>query len=66
MHFDLVIGGDAKLAVFYSENGSVDFEQIEFSESGPVVGTVIGKDVQWGVAFYDENDYIFDTINFGR
>ena len=66
VHFDLVIGGDAKLAVFYSENGSVDFEQIEFSESGPVVGTVIGKDVQWGVAFYDENDYIFDTINFGR
>lgn len=63
VRFDLVIGGDAVMAVLYSDNGSVEFDEIEFSESGPVEGTVIGEDVQWGVAFYDANDYIFDTID---
>ena len=62
--FDLVIGGDAVLAVLYSDNGSVEFDAIEHTQSGPVRGTVIGEDVQWGVAFYDANDYIFDTIDF--
>ena len=66
MRFDLIIGGDAKLAVLYSENGSVDFPEIEFDKSAEVEGTVIGKDVQWGVAFYDANGYVFDTINIGR
>ena len=62
--FDLVIGGDAVLAVLYSDNGSVEFDAIEYTQSGPVQGTVIGEDVQWGVAFYDANDYIFDTLDF--
>jgi hypothetical protein len=62
--FDIVIGGDAVLAVLYSDNGSVEFDGIEYTQSGPVQGTVTGEDVQWGVAFYDANDYIFDTIDF--
>ena len=62
--FDIVIGGDAVLAVLYSDNGSVEFDEIEYTQSGPVQGTVTGEDVQWGVAFYDANDYIFDTIDF--
>lgn len=62
--FDLVIGGDAVLAVLYSDNGSVEFDAIEYTQSGPVRGTVIGEDVQWGVAFYDANNYIFDTLDF--
>ena len=57
---------DAKLAVLYSENGSVDFPEIEFDRSAEVEGTVIGEDVQWGVAFYDANGYIFDTISIGH
>lgn len=64
--FDLVIGGDAKMAVFYSDNGSVEFEQIEYDGSAHVEGTVVGTDVQWGVSFFDENDYLFDTLNFSR
>ena len=66
VHFDLLLGGDAKLAVLYSDNGSVEFDEIEHTESGHVEGTVVGDDVQWGIAFYDANDYIFDTINIGR
>lgn len=66
VHFNLVLGGDAKLAVLYSDNGSMEFDEIEYSESGLVEGTVVGDEVQWGVAFYDANDYIFDTIDVGR
>ena len=66
LHFDLVIGGDATLAVVYSDNGSVEFDQIEYAESTHVVGTVMDGDVRWGVAFYDANQAIFDTVNVGR
>lgn len=66
LYFDLVIGGDAKLAVVYSENGSVEFDGIEYEQSGPVRGTVLSDDVQWGIAFYDENDNIFDMFSFGK
>lgn len=67
VHFNLVLGGDAKLAVLYSDNGSVEFDEIEYDKSGLVEGTVVGDEVAWGVAFYDANDYIFDTIDvFGH
>lgn len=66
LYFDLVLGGDAKLAVLYSDNGSVQFDEFEFTESTPVEGIVVGDDVQWGVAFYDANNYIFDTVDVGR
>lgn len=66
VRFDLVIGGDARVAVLYSNNGSVEFDEIEFTESSPVEGTVIGDEISWGVAFYDENDYIFDSIDVSR
>lgn len=66
LFFDLVIGGDAKAAVLYSENGSVEFNEIEYTQSGRVEGTVLGEEVQWGIAFYDENDYIFDSYEIGR
>lgn len=66
LHFDLVIGGNATLAVVYSDNGSVEFDQIEYAESTHVVGTVVGEDVRWGVAFYDANQAIFDTVDVGR
>lgn len=64
--FDLVLGGDAKLAVLYSENGSVEFPEIEFTQSAAVEGTVVGDEVQWGVAFFDANGYIFDTVKVGK
>ena len=66
VRFDLVIGGGAQLAVLYSENGSVEFKEIEYTESASIEGTVLSDDVSWGVAFYDANGAIFDTINVSR
>ena len=54
IHFDLVMGGDAKTAVVFSENDSVYFEQLEFTESGPVTGTITKDELDWGVVFLDE------------
>ena len=51
IHFDLLLGGDAKIAVVYSGNGSAKFDQIEYAESGVVTGTVTKEDLQWGVVF---------------
>ena len=53
IHFDLVLGGDAKYAVIYSENESVDFETTQFSESCHVTGVVSGEELSWGVVFMD-------------
>ena len=58
--FDLTLGGEAVSAVVYSDNGSVEFSQTEFTESGAVSGTVTGKDPQWGVVFLnDSGDILF-------
>ena len=62
IHFDLVLGGDAKVAVAYSENGSVEFEIPEYSESGPVTGTIVGEELSWGVVFLDENGDVLDFV----
>ena len=53
IHFDLVLGGDAKFAVIYSENESVEFETTQFTESCHVTGVVAGEELSWGVAFMD-------------
>ncbi|MBQ8110244.1 MAG: hypothetical protein IJ124_08820 [Clostridia bacterium] len=54
IHFDLVMGGDAKTAVVYSENDSVLFKDIEYSESCTVTGTITGEELDWGVVFLNE------------
>lgn len=54
IHFDLVMGGDAKTAVVFSENDSVYFETLEFTESCPVTGTITKDELDWGVVFLDE------------
>ena len=56
IHFDLVLGGDAKTAVVFSENDSVYFEELEFTESTTVTGTITKDNLDWGVVFLDEND----------
>jgi len=53
--FDLRLGGDAKSAVLFTENDSVMFDAIEFTQSGPVTGSVTGEDLNWGIVFLNEN-----------
>ncbi|MBQ3423863.1 MAG: hypothetical protein IJH38_01535 [Clostridia bacterium] len=62
IQFDLVLGGEAKTAVMFSENDSVYFEELEYTQSGPVTGTVTGSDLDWGVVFLDENDNTLQVI----
>ncbi len=52
--FDLVLGGEAKVAALYGLNDSVEFETITFTESATVTGTVLADDPAWGVIFLDE------------
>ena len=56
LHFDLVLGGEAKTAVVFTENDSVYFEQLDFTESTTVTGTITKADLDWGVVFLNEND----------
>ncbi len=62
VNFDLVVGGDAVLAVVYSSNGSVTFEQAEYTESGSITGTITGEEVSWGVMFLNEEDQYIDYV----
>ena len=62
IHFDLVIGGDVKTAVVFSENDSVLFEQTDFTKSGTVKGTVTKDALDWGVVFLDENEDVVNVI----
>ena len=63
IHFDLVLGGEAKVAVVYSENDSVYFENIEYTESGAVTGTITGEELDWGVVFLDEEGNLLYNLD---
>ena len=62
IHFDLVLGGDAKTAVVFSENDSVFFEQLEYTESCPVTGAVTKDELDWGVVFLNDKDEAIRVI----
>lgn len=62
IHFDLKLGGDAKTAVLFTENDSVYFKDIEYTESGSVTGTVTKDDLDWGIVFLDENNDVLQVI----
>ena len=64
--FDIVLGGDAKTAVIYSENDSVQFLQPEYSQNATVTGTVATPNVKLGVVFLDENGQVVDVVNLTR
>lgn len=51
--FDIVLGGEAKLAVLYVEH-DISFEMTNFTENSEVIGTVTGEDPNWLVMFFDE------------
>ena len=64
--FDLVIGGDAKYAVVFSDNDSVSFETPEFTESGTITGTVTKDEVNWGIVFLNEEGVTLDAVRMNR
>ena len=66
VRFELLMGGDADVAVLYSENGSVLFPEIEYKESATVVGTVLSEDINWGVVFLDKDGDILDLMQMTK
>ena len=64
--FDLVMGGDAVAAVMYSEDGSVEFPQQEYAESGRVTGTVLKDEPSWSVLFMNEAGDIIEMVDLSR
>ena len=66
VRFDLLMGGDADVAVLYSENGSVLFPEIEYKESATVVGTVLSNDINWGVVFLNKDGDILDLMQMTK
>ncbi|MBQ3477574.1 MAG: hypothetical protein IJH25_05315 [Clostridia bacterium] len=62
IHFDLVLGGDAKTAVIFSENDSVLVSQQDYTESSPVTLTITKDDLDWGVVFLIEKDEVIQAI----
>ena len=64
--FDLVLGGDAKSAVVYSNNDSVQFETKEYSESATITGEVTGENLTWGIVFINEQGDVLDVVRLGN
>ena len=62
--FDLVLGGDAVVAVMDSQNDSVTFKTVEYSESGRVTGLIKDDDMDWGVVFLNEAGEVVDYVHF--
>lgn len=63
LRFDLLLGGDAVDAVLYSENNSVLFDPMEYTESGEVKGRILSDDVKWGIVFMNANGDVLDMVS---
>lgn len=66
VNFDLVLGGKAVSAVLFSNNDSVNFDQVEYIASASVTGTVIREDVSWGIVFLDEAGEPINAFDMSR
>ena len=64
IRFDLVLGGNATMAVLYGYNDTVDFDATAFEQSGEVTGTVMGEFPMWGVMFLDAAGNEVDRVEF--
>lgn len=65
--FDVVIGGECTSAVAYSDDGSVNFDQLEFTSSGRAVGHITGDDaVTWGVVFLNADGDVLDVLSANK
>ena len=66
LDFDVVLGGDAKIAVLVSEDNSVFFDVAELQENGHVTGTLVGDAPDWGIVFADEEGNPVDYFQFSQ
>ena len=64
VRFDLVLGGDAEMAVIYRGNDSVDFGETIYDQSGEVIGQITGENPVWGVLFFDRRGNQVDRYEF--
>ena len=64
--FDLVMGENAAYAVIYSENDSVFFDEIEYTQPQTVEGTVTKDEVNWGVVFLDADGNMVKAVSLAR
>ena len=64
IRFDLVLGGNATMAVLYGYNDTVDFTETAFEQSGEVIGTVMAEYPMWGVMFLDAQGNEVDRVEF--
>ena len=53
IRFDLVLGGQAAMALVYRNNESVEFDETAFDQSGEVIGQITGENPALGVLFMD-------------
>ena len=60
--FDIKIGGEVVKAVPYSENGSVQFGQMEYTSSQTVVADITGNEVSWGIVFLNRDGDVLDVL----
>lgn len=66
IRFDLTLGGDAASAIVFSDNGSVYFDPVEFTESCTVTGYVMQDDVSWGIEFVNKDGDILDILDMSK
>ena len=64
--FDLVMGGEAASAVIHSDNGSVNFRELEYTASATLTGEVIKDEVDWGVVFLRADGSVLDDVDLSR
>ena len=62
---DLVVGGEAAVAVPFSPNNSVEFDKSEYGQSGHIVGTVVKDEVDWGIVFLRADNSVLQTLVLG-
>ena len=60
------MGGNAAYAVIYSENDSVFFDEIEYTQPQTVEGTVTKDEVNWGVVFLDADGNMVKAVSLAR
>lgn len=64
--FELVLGGNAKTALFYCADGSVAFESPMLTESGTYFVDVLSDSVNWGIVFLAEDGTTAGYIDLTR
>lgn len=64
VRMDVVLGGDATMAVLYANHNSVGFDQTMIEASGEITGTVLTEDPSFGLVFLDAEGNELMNIEF--